>query len=107
MTPREIDVEELARRRKSGDSFVLLDVREPWEVAIVALSDSTFIPMRDFPRGLNALSADEEIAVMCHSGQRSIVVAEFLAEQGFTNVANVTGGIDEYARRVDPLLPRY
>lgn len=104
---KEISVDELARWRSEGKQFVLLDVRESSEVATASLPDSVHIPMRQVPQRMNELPADQPIAVLCHHGGRSNQVAHFLAGQGFADVVNVDGGIDAFARRVDPSVPRY
>ena len=104
---KEIDVDELARWRNEAKSFVLLDVREPHEVATAALDDVTHIPMRQIPQRLDELAKDATIAVMCHHGGRSYQVAQFLFAQGFADVVNVDGGIDAYAIRIDSSIPRY
>lgn len=103
----EISVDDLARWRSEAKEFVLLDVREPNEIATAAVSGSTCIPMREIPARLGELPQDKPIAVMCHHGGRSERVAMFLAQRGFLDVVNVEGGIDAYARRVDPSIPRY
>jgi|SRR5579884_994684 rhodanese-related sulfurtransferase len=104
---QEISVEELGRWRAGGRNFVLLDVREPFEVQTASLPDAVHIPMRDVPARVNELNPQAEIAVLCHYGGRSERVAQFLEMRGFANVHNVAGGIDEYAERVDPSIPRY
>lgn len=104
---REISVEDVARRLQSDPSFVLLDVREPDEIAIVKVEGARWIPMREIPQRLGELDRQAPIAVMCHHGGRSERVAAFLLSQGFADVANVDGGIDAYAKRVDPSLARY
>lgn len=104
---KEISVEDLARWRREGRDFVLLDVREPDEVAAAVLSDSVMIPMREIPARSNELPADKPIAVLCHHGGRSERVALFLTSRGFSDVSNVDGGIDAYASRVDSSIPRY
>ena len=86
---------------------VVLDVREPQELAIVRFPGALEIPMHDVPGRLAELDRDAEIFVLCHHGMRSASVAGFLADQGFTRVGNVTGGIDAWALLVDPSLPRY
>lgn len=103
----EISVEELAQWRASGKNFVLLDVREPFEVQTASLPDALHIPMRQIPVRLNELGRDAEIAVLCHHGGRSEHVTRFLAMQGYANVYNIEGGIDAYAKRVDKTIPRY
>jgi rhodanese-related sulfurtransferase len=104
---RSITVEELAQWRASGKDFVLLDVREPFEIEAASLPGSLYIPMRQIPARMNELARDAEVAVLCHHGGRSERVAQFLAMQGFPNVHNVDGGIDAYAKRVDRAVPRY
>lgn len=104
---QEIDVNELARWRSEGKTFVLLDVREPSEIAAASLPDAVHIPMREVPHRMGELPKDEPIAVLCHHGGRSAQVASFLAARGFSDVVNVDGGIDAYARQVDSSVPRY
>ena len=103
----EISVEELAQWRSSGKKFVLLDVRTPREIAIVSLPDSTNIGMHELVARTGELDPHAEIAVICHSGNRSGFVTEILTRRGFEHVYNVAGGIDAYAARVDPSLARY
>lgn len=86
---------------------LLLDVREPWEYNIVHLEDSVLIPMRQVPVEADALDADREIIVICHHGVRSRQVALFLKARGFSNVINLRGGMDAWARYTDTSLPTY
>lgn len=103
----EISVEELAEWLASGKTFVLLDVREPFELERASLEGALHIPMRDVPARAGEIDRDAEVAVFCHHGGRSERVAGFLAAQGYARVVNVEGGIDAYAERVDPTIPRY
>jgi rhodanese-related sulfurtransferase len=103
----EITVEELRRWRDGGKTFVLLDVREPEEVAIVRLADATWIPMREIPQRIGELDPSIPVAVICHHGGRSERVAAFLSARGFAQAVNVGGGIDAYAARIEPSLARY
>jgi len=103
----DITVHDLAQWRESGKKFVLLDVRDPDEVATVRLDGSVWIPMREIPQRLGELDPALPIAVMCHHGGRSERVAEFLASRGFSGVVNVAGGIDAYAAQIEPALARY
>lgn len=100
-------MEELAQWRASGKPFVLLDVREPFELQAASLPDALHIPMREIPARMKELDRSVEIAVLCHHGGRSARVAQFLAMQGFASVHNVAGGIDAYAKRVDRSIARY
>lgn len=102
-----ISVEELARWRREGRNFVLLDVREPSERAAASLPESLAIPMREIPQRLSEVPTGKPVAVLCHHGGRSARVATFLRAQGFADVVNVDGGIDAYAVRADRSIPRY
>jgi rhodanese-related sulfurtransferase len=86
---------------------LLLDVREPWEYNIVNLQDSRSLPMRQVPAELDSLDEDQEIIVICHHGIRSRQVALFLVSRGFSNVVNLRGGLDAWARDTDTNLPTY
>ncbi|HEX9838724.1 MAG TPA: rhodanese-like domain-containing protein [Anaerolineales bacterium] len=105
----EITVTELSEKLKSEDTFILLDVREPHELNLAKITDSRLdiTPMSRMAReGTNALSESAKspeatIYVMCHHGNRSAQVTAWLAQQGWKNVFNVRGGIDEYARQID------
>jgi rhodanese-related sulfurtransferase len=103
----EISVDELQRWRREGEHFVLLDVREADEVAIVQISGSTWIPMREMPQRIGELDPAVPVAVICHHGGRSEHVAAFLAARGFARAVNVEGGIDAYAAKIEPTLARY
>lgn len=86
---------------------VLLDVRESWEVEHCALGGITHIPMAEVPAGAHALDASRDVVCICHHGMRSQRVAMYLAQQGFEKVYNLTGGVDAWAQRVEPAMPRY
>lgn len=90
---------------------LLLDVREPWEVRTASVAAGDFdvlaIPMNEIPARLAELPQDRPIACLCHHGARSQRVALFLAQQGFDDVANVSGGIDAWSLERDPGIPRY
>ncbi len=111
----EITVEKLAAKLKSADCFILLDVREPWELARARISDERLVmqPMSELAqRGLDALpetvrQKNAEIYVLCHHGVRSTKVTDWLASQGWTQVFSVAGGINQYARRVDRSVGMY
>jgi sulfur-carrier protein adenylyltransferase/sulfurtransferase len=107
MKIEEISVQELKRRLDAGETLQLLDVREPWEVAIAHLSQSIPIPLGQLSARRQELQADRELIVLCKSGGRSRRAAEFLATQGFGKVANLTGGMDAWTREIDPTLPTY
>ena len=111
----EITVTDLSEKLKSQDTFILLDVREPHELGYAKLTDPRLevTPMSHLAReGTKALSEgaqsqDSTIYVLCHHGNRSAQVTAWLAQQGWKNVFNVRGGIDEYARKVAPSVGLY
>jgi rhodanese-related sulfurtransferase len=86
---------------------LVLDVREDWERAAARLPDTLDIPMLEIPQRLAELPRDRDIVVMCHGGVRSLKVARFLAQSGFSQVANLTGGIHAWACDVDPSTGTY
>jgi rhodanese-related sulfurtransferase len=90
-----------------GDGVTLLDVREPYELAISAIAGSVDIPMGQIPARLNELDRRAVVVVLCRSGARSLGVAEFLAASGFESVFNLRGGINAWSTEVDPTIPRY
>jgi rhodanese-related sulfurtransferase len=103
----EITVDELARWKQEGKSFVLLDVREANECAIARIEGALWIPIGQIVQRINELDPASTIAVLCHHGGRSERVAAFLSARGFAHVFNVEGGIDAYAARIEPSLARY
>jgi rhodanese-related sulfurtransferase len=86
---------------------LVLDVRENWEREAARLPGTLDIPMMEVPQRLAELPRDRAIVVMCHGGVRSLKVAHFLAQNGFTQVANLTGGIHAWACDVDPATGTY
>ena len=101
----EIEVLKL-KKMLDNNEVTLLDVREPYEVEICNVKGSLFIPMNEIPQKVNQLDREKEYAVICHSGVRSLHVANFLNSQGI-RALNVTGGIDMWAIYVDNNLKRY
>jgi len=101
-------VHELKEKLDKGtNDFVLIDVREPWELNVCAIPGATSIPMRAIPARYPELSKDAELVLMCHHGVRSQQVAYFLERQGFTKLNNLAGGIAAWARDIDPKMPTY
>ena len=86
---------------------VLLDVREPWEYQTASLENSKHIPLREIPARFGEIDASAEVVVICHHGGRSMQAALFLERQGFASMHNLTGGVDAWARQVDPAMPVY
>ena len=103
----EISVHELQAKQNADEDFVLLDVREAEEVALVQLPNSVHIPMGDIPSRLPELDPEAEIVVYCHHGVRSLRVVHFLRQHDFVRVVNLAGGIDAWANEIDPGMARY
>ncbi len=101
-----ITVEELKQLRDSGKEPFLLDVREPHEYQICNLGGH-LIPLNDLPKRVNELDSSREIVVHCKMGGRSAKAVDFLRQSGFTKVKNLTGGINAWAEKVDPKVPKY
>ena len=104
---KEISVDELKARRDSGENPLVIDVREAWELQLAQIPGVVHVPMNEVPARLTEFSKDAETIVMCHAGSRSMRVAQFLVKQGFTNVANLAGGISAWSESVDATVPRY
>jgi adenylyltransferase/sulfurtransferase len=102
-----ITVDELKARMDRGDRPFLLDVREQVEYQIVRMEGGVLIPLGELVARQNELDPDREIVVYCHVGIRSGKATSFLRHKGFPLVRNLRGGIDEWAVKIDPSLPRY
>ena len=105
-TMPEITVEELKRRQDAGDDLFILDVREPHEYQISNLGGH-LIPLGDLPKRVHELDSSREIVAHCKMGGRSAKAVDFLRQAGFTKVKNLQGGINAWAEKVDPRMPKY
>lgn len=103
----QIDPAGLKAKMDAAEPFCLLDVREPWEVALASIPGSVAIPLHEIPARLKELDVTCEIIVMCKVGGRSQRAADFLAAQGYQKVSNLKGGIDAWTRDIDPDVPEY
>lgn len=101
----------LVSTAQNGTLPLVLDVREPWELQTASVAATGFellaIPMASIPNQLANLDPARPVACLCHHGVRSLRVAAYLAQQGFENVSNITGGIDAWSHEFDPLVPLY
>ena len=104
---QNISPTELVDRRRSGELWRLLDVREPWEIEIASVPDALVIPMSQLAVRISELDNGAPVAVICHSGGRSARVADWLVDSGFEAVANIEGGIDAWSMQIDGKIPRY
>jgi rhodanese-related sulfurtransferase len=90
---------------------LLLDVREPWEVAIACISvegsTSVAIPMNELPARLQDLDPLQPVVCICHHGVRSAQVVAWLEQRGFDAVYNLKGGIAAWSQQVDANVATY
>jgi rhodanese-related sulfurtransferase len=103
----QIDPAGLKAHMDAGRTFCLLDVREPWELALARIPGSVCIPLDEIPARWRELDPTAEIIVLCKRGGRSQQAADFLATQGCDRVSNLQGGIDAWARDIDPEVGEY
>jgi len=103
----EISPQDLKTRLAGNDRPLLLDVRQDWETRLCRLENAVHIPIEEIELRVDELNADDEIVVYCHQGVRSAAVADYLRRHGFKNVKNLRGGLDSWARTVDPSMRRY
>ncbi len=82
-------------------------MRQPWEWDIARIRGSVLIPLGELPSRLAELEPHAEIVTVCHRGQRSAQARDLLLGAGFSRVRSLTGGIDEWARVIEPGMARY
>lgn len=108
----QVSVEQLQERLLSGaDKIQLIDVREPQEIDIARIEGFVNLPLSEFAAWGEQIhtqfDCESETLVLCHHGVRSAQMCQWLVNQGFTNVKNITGGIAAYSSLVDPSIPQY
>ena len=103
----EITPAELKARLDRNEPPLLLDVRQDWETRLCRLPNAVHIPIEEIELRAEELNAEDEIVVYCHQGVRSASVADYLRSLGFKNVRNLSGGLDSWARTIDPTMRRY
>jgi adenylyltransferase/sulfurtransferase len=103
----EITARELSTQLKNGKFIRLLDVREPHELIISHLEGAQNLPLGEIAGHLSELDSAQEIVLFCKTGSRSRKALELLSGAGFKKVKHLKGGINAWAREVDPELPVY
>jgi rhodanese-related sulfurtransferase len=103
----EITPQDLKSRLEAPPAPVLLDVRQDWETRLCRLPNAVHIPIEEIELRVEELNPDDEIVVYCHQGVRSAAVAHWLRGLGFKHVRNLAGGLDAWARTVEPGMRRY
>lgn len=104
---RSINVYDLKARMDAGEHPVIVDVREPHEWEISEIAGSLKIPKGQVVARQNEIPRDGEVIVQCKTGIRSRDSILMLQEQGFTNLVNLVGGVNAWAREIDKRLPTY
>ena len=104
---KEATPSQIKQRLDAGEDLVLIDVREPHELQVAAVADAQPYPMSEAYTWIDQLPKDRELVIMCHHGGRSRQVAAALAQRGYTEITNMSGGIDQWSVEVDPSVPRY
>jgi molybdopterin/thiamine biosynthesis adenylyltransferase/rhodanese-related sulfurtransferase len=103
----DITAAELAKKLREGDPIRLIDVREPHEQEVSSIPDAQSIPLGQLASHLSELDSTGQIVLFCKSGTRSARALEVLVSAGFRRVKNLKGGINAWAKEVDPSLPVY
>src|SRR5215813_10176046 len=103
----EITPQDLKTRLNGPGAPLLLDVRQDWETKLCRLPNAVHIPIEEIELRSEELDPQSEVVVYCHQGVRSAAVAEYLRGLGFADVKNLAGGLDFWARTIDPSMRRY
>ena len=103
----QIGVDILADRRNAKENITILDVREGWERELCCIGGSLHIPLNELPGRVQELSKDDPLVVLCHHGMRSLRAVIWLRSQGFDQAVNLAGGIDAWARQIEPGMRTY
>ncbi len=107
----QISVQELAQKMVSGEGVQLVDVREVEELERAKIAGFVNLPLSEYESWQgdihSRLERETETLVLCHHGMRSAQMCQWLMAQGFTNVKNISGGIDAYSIYVDQSIAQY
>jgi sulfur-carrier protein adenylyltransferase/sulfurtransferase len=102
-----LTVEELRSRRDAGETFELLDVREPHEYEIARIPGAVLFPLSELPARLHELDSARTYTLSCHHGVRSVQAYHLMRQAGFGRLQILAGGVDAWAVKIDPSMPRY
>ncbi len=107
MSVIQLSARQLKAKLDDQENLLLLDVREPYEFEYTHIAESQLIPINQIPQRLTEIDATKDCIVICHHGIRSQQVAEFLVHSGFSDVYNLSGGIEAWATQCDSTILRY
>jgi len=102
-----LTVDEFDARRRAGETFELLDVREAHEAEIVRIPGARTFPLSELPARMHELDSAVTYTLSCHHGTRSVQAYHALRRAGFGRLQVLAGGVDAWAVRIDRSLPRY
>jgi rhodanese-related sulfurtransferase len=107
--PIETDVRTVKGLLDAKTPFVFVDCREQDEHNLVHIAGARLIPMSQMTARVDELAGEKNshIVVHCHHGGRSLRVANWLRQQGFSQAQSMAGGIHAWAEQIDPSLPKY
>jgi len=107
MSVIQLSAKQLKTKLDNLENLSLLDVREPFEFEYTHIAKSQLIPMNQIPQRLQEIDASKDCIIICHHGIRSQQVADFLVHSGFSDIYNLTGGIEAWATQCDSTILRY
>lgn len=102
----EVTPSDLAQALREGQ-VVLLDVREPHELEISSLPGALNIPLGVLAQSISSLDRAKPMVVFCRKGVRSLQAIQMLRAAGFNSARSLHGGINAYARDIEPTLYQY
>ena len=105
--PRTVLVQDVQSLFDHKASFCLIDVRLDWEFELCHIGGSLHLPLDQLDKGLTQIPTNTPLFTLCHHGIRSLTAAVFLMNAGFKDVSNIKGGIDAWAKEIDPTLKTY
>jgi adenylyltransferase/sulfurtransferase len=103
----EIIPRNVKQRLESGESLLLVDVREPWEHQTAHIEGARLIPLREIPAHVGDIQEAGAVVLFCHHGMRSLDAANWLRSQGVAGARSMSGGIDRWSAEIDASVPRY
>lgn len=99
-----VELKELLNQSKD---VLILDIREPHEIAICQFDDALHIPMMQISYSFDQIPRDKPVVVACHLGIQSAMTVNYLIKNGFDNIHDLLGGIDHWDKTVDPQMQQY
>ena len=99
-----LSVQDLLKRYKAGEKLLIVDVRTPEEFAAGHIEGALLSPLQNVEEGVKKIAKDQQIILICRSGNRSLQAYNILAGLGYTNLINVTGGMIDWEKAGGPVV---